>query len=431
MMTTHGAGNHLTIDAYLAALAARLTVEPIERATILEEIRSHLEAAASAEAAHGATLAEAESRAVANFGSAAATARSLNAALPVYWDMRRMLRGVALGALAIWVVWTLATFPFVVQMAAEPQFDGITSPAALLFSASPLGFGLFYTLLSGPWAALLILALFGAIAFTLGSHASSGWRAGLAFGLGVIVGMPFVPLSLLPLSQHFIVWTLLPVIFAIWLLVPYAVLAAWCGARIARIREGRRMRVTPITPITAPRAPRISRAALAGLVTLVALLGVNGWSFARARTPAPVVVGPTAAQQLANAQAMLPFAIRLPGYVPDGMTLRFVAAGVSDCNPCGPDDYDTAILEYSDSHDGWIRIMEQQHPLPVASATPDYSYNVVSATGYRQVWWLGVEEKTEQAISLTWNDGALEYDMSTNIQGPRPLLERIAASLSR
>src|SRR5690348_2363805 len=122
-MTSRDRSHATTIDAYLTALASRLTIEPAERETILEEIRGHLEEATAAEVERGATAAEAESRVVATFGAASSTARSINSALPIHWDMRRMLLGIAQGALAIWVVWTLATFPFVVPMAAEHQLD--------------------------------------------------------------------------------------------------------------------------------------------------------------------------------------------------------------------------------------------------------------------------------------------------------------------
>ena len=419
---------HPAIDAYLAALAARLTVEPTECATILEEIRGHLEEATASREARGATTAEAESRAVAAFGPARETARSLNAALPVYWDVRRMLLGIGQGVLAIWFIWTLATFPFVVQMAVAHRLDVDTSPASLLFMASPLGFGLFYALRDGPWAALLILALFGAVAFALGSRASSGWRAGLAFGLGVIVGMPFLPLSLVMPSSRFSILALVPIIIIIWLLTPYASFAAWLGALFARIRGSRRTRVAPVA---APRRRTLSRAALAGVVVLVALLGVNGWSVVRVLTPtpAPVVVAPSVAQQLAEAQASLPFTIRQPGYLPEGMTLTRVTPAYSNCNPCV--DYTVALLEYSDSHDNWIRVGELPHSLALAPTTTEFAFSAGSITGYHQVWWLGAEERTEQQTTVTWNDGILDYDVSTNMQLPQPMLERIAASFSQ
>ncbi|HEX5440284.1 MAG TPA: permease prefix domain 1-containing protein, partial [Ktedonobacterales bacterium] len=83
--TNETRANRGAIEAYLAALASKLTVEPAERATILEEARGHLEEAAAAGVARGAAPAEAEARAVAAFGPARETARAFNAALPVYW----------------------------------------------------------------------------------------------------------------------------------------------------------------------------------------------------------------------------------------------------------------------------------------------------------------------------------------------------------
>ncbi len=294
-MTSRERPPSATIDAYLAALAARLTVEPGERATILEEIRGHLEEAAAAEVARGSTAAEAEAGAVAAFGSAATTARSINSTLPVYWDMRRMLLGIVQGALAIWVIWTLATFPFVVPMVAGHQLDISTSPASLLFTASPLGFGLFYVLRNGPWAALLILAPFGAIAFVLGSRASRGWRAGLAFGLGVVVGLPFLLPAVVYTNSFIRPLSMLLVIVPIWLLAPYAVLAAWLGARTTRMRDAHALGRPPSTihavrgvATAAHGVRRLSSSLLVGLVLLVALLGATaGHSSARAQLRLP------------------------------------------------------------------------------------------------------------------------------------------------
>jgi HAAS domain-containing protein len=429
-MTSRDMTDTSPIDTYLAALENRLTVEPVERATILEEIRGHLEETTAAEMARGSTAAEAESRAVATFGDVSSTARSINSALPIYWDWRRMAWGVILGALAIWIIWTLATFPFVVPMATEHQLDVSTSPASLLFTASPLGFGLFYTLRNGPWVALLILVLFGAIAFALGSRASSGWRAGLAFGLGVVVGMPFLPLSLVLAPPPVGSLSLLPIIVIIWLLTPYAIFAAQLGARVARNRDRQRMRVAAIAT---PRRRSVSRFAFASLVVLVALLDVNGWSLVRALTPATTASSPYVEQQLASAQANLPFTIRQPSYLPAGMTLNMAHAGVSDCNPCV--GYTVAILEYRDSYDNWLTLTEEPSSLPSStltpSATPDFTVSSGTLTGYHQAWWLGAELRIEQQTMLAWNDGVLDYTMSTNMKLPTPVLEQIARSLSR
>ena len=365
-MTSRERPSSATIDAYLAALAARLTVEPDERATILEEMRGHLEEATVAEAARGAHRGGCGGARGGGVRFSRDNRPLINSTLPVYWDMRRMLLGIVQGALAIWVIWTLATFPFVVHFAAQPQFDAFTSPAALLFTASPLGFGLFYTLVDGPWAALLMLALFGAIAFALGSRASSGWRAGFAFGLGVIVGMPFLPVSLLPLGQHFTPWAnAVPGVLTIWgYALPFAVFAARLGARFAHTRNDRRMRVAAIIPT---QRRRIRRATLVGILVFVALLGVNGWSFVHSLTPDPTSAARVAAHELATAQAKLPFVIRQPGYLPDGMALKRVLPAVSDCNPCV--GYTVAILRYRDSHDNWIELTDSRTPCPSRQPT--------------------------------------------------------------
>ncbi len=444
-MTSRERMSSATIDAYLAALANRLTVEPAERATILEEIRGHLEEASAAETARGATEAEAETRAVASFGSVTVTARSINAALPVYWDLRRMVWGILLGALTIWVVWTLVTFPFLVQMATDHQLNTIDgSPGNLLFTASPLAFGLFYVLRDGPWAALLILALFGAIAFVLGSRASSGRRAGLAFGLGVVVGLPFLLPAIVYTNSFIRPLAMLPVIVPIWLLAPYAVLAAWLGARTAHMRDAHALGRPPSTiravrgvATAAHGVRRLSASMLAGLVLLVALLGANGWSLVRAATIAPPTTVPVS-QQFADAQRNLPFTIPQPSYLPDGAVLTRVDVDEAWCGQrCA------VTLNYRNPDGTWLELLMIPHnpsgplsmepgappPLPSSPDAPG-AFSSVSTVSYHQVWWLGDVEKTEQQRSLSWDDGTLQYGLITNGPVSADILRQIAASLS-
>ncbi|HET8906777.1 MAG TPA: permease prefix domain 1-containing protein [Ktedonobacterales bacterium] len=424
-----------TIDGYIAALAARLTVTPEAQATILEEIGGHLQDAAAAEQARGVPANEAEGRAVAAFGAVKETARSLNATLPVDWDLRRMAQGLLLGALSIWFTWTLVTFPFLVQMAIEHHLDTVaTLPGSLIFSASPLSFGLFYTLREGPWAALLIVALFGAIAFVLGSRASQGWRAGLAFGLGVFVSMPFLFLTFVFHDREILPQQMLPAIVPIWLLVPYAVGAASLGARIARRRNGRNLGHTSLA-MSAPR--RIPRAVVAGLIVLMMLLGFNGWSFVRATTMKPVV-NPPLAQQLAAAQRAVSFTIRQPRYLPAGTALTQVSIDSAWCGArC------SVSLEYLGPHGVYLDLGEIPHnpaessqPGPIAIPTPPTSpnapdaYSTMSTVGYHPVWWLGGVETQEPQSTLAWDDGNVFYILNTNGPLSADELRQIAASLA-
>lgn len=443
-MTTRDRSHATTIDAYLTALASRLTIELAERATILEEVRGHLEEATAAEVARGAAAAEAESRAVAAFGDVSSTARSINSTLPIYWDWRRMAWGVVLGALAIWIIWTLATFPFLVQMVAVHHLSNVSeAPGNLLFTASPLAFGLFYVLRDGPWAALLIVGLFGAIAFVLGNRASQGWRAGLALGLGVVVGMPFLLPALVYTNSFIRPLTMLPVIVPIWLLVPFAVVAAGIGARIARARDAHTLRRPPTTArLTRPTASghrrhrRLSTAIIVGLFLLVALLGVSGWSFVRAATIPPSPTIPVS-QQLASAQRQLSFTIRQPDYLPAGTTLTSVDVAEAWCARC------SVSLNYHISHGADIFLYEIPHnpsapasvgpdmppPLPSSPDAPE-AYSSVTAVSYHQVWWLGADDKTEQQRSLSWDDGTLQYGLITNAPLSADTLRQIALSLS-
>jgi hypothetical protein len=434
-MTTRDRTHIQTIDGYIAALAARLTVTPGARATILEEIGGHLQDAAAAQQARGVPADEAEGRAVAAFGAVKETARSLNAALPVDWDLRRMARGLLLGALSIWCTWTLVTFPFLVQMAIEHHLDTVdTLPGNLIFSASPLSFGLFYTLREGPWTALLIVVFFGAIAFVLGSRASQGWRAGLAFGLGVFVGMPFLFLTFVFHDREILPQQMLPAIVPIWLLVPYAVGAASLGARFARRRNGRDLSHASLA-MPAPR--RIPGTVVAGLIVLTMLVGFNGWSFARAATIKPVV-NPPVSQQLAAAQRAVPFTIRQPRYLPAGTILTQVQTADAWCGSrC------SISLDYRGPHGVWLNVSEIPHnpvelsqPGPFAIPTPPSSpnapdaYSTVSTVSYHPVWWLGGVETQEQQSSLAWDDGNVFYILNTNGPLSADELRQIAASLA-
>ena len=444
-MTSRDKTHTSAIDAYLTALAARLTVAPAERATILEEIRGHLEEASAAEVARGATEAEGQAHAVAAFGSVATAAHSINSALPVYWDLRRMAWGIVLGVLAIWVVWTLVTFPFLVQMVTDHQLNTIDgSPGNLLFIASPLAFGLFYVLRDGPWAALLILALFGAIAFVLGSRASNGRRAGLAFGLGVVVGLPFLLPAIVYTNSFIRPLAMLLFIVPIWLLVPYAIFAAWLGARTTQMRDAHALGRPPSAiravrgaATTAHGIRRLSASMLVGLVLLVALLGANGWSLVRAANIAPPVAVPVS-QQLADAQRNLPFTIPQPGYLPDGAVLTRVDMGEAWCGQrC------SVTLTYHNPDGTWLLLSVIPHdpsgplsmepgaspPLPSSPDAPD-AFSSVSVGSYHQVWWLGDVETTEQQRSLSWDDGTLEYGLITNGPLSADALRQIAASLS-
>ncbi|HKT39603.1 MAG TPA: hypothetical protein VJR48_14600, partial [Ktedonobacterales bacterium] len=340
-----------------------------------------------------------------------------------------------------------ATFPFLVQMVVEHRLPAVSgAPGDLLFTASPLSFGLFYVLRDGPWAALLIVGLFGASAFVLGTRASSGRRVGLAFGLGVVVGLPFLPLAPVFLSANGSSSSPLAVlVFAIpiWLLVPFAMGAAGIGARIARARDAHALRRPPTTArLTRPvagghrRERRLSPAIIVGLFLLVMLLGVSGWSFLRAAT---VPHSPTipVSQQLASAQQQLSFSIRQPGYLPAGTTLNDVTVDEAWCGRC------SVSLNYHISNGSYIMLYEIPHnPSEPASVGPDMppplstspdapgAYSSVTAVSYHPVWWLGGVEKTEQQRSLSWDDGILQYGIITNAPLSADTLEQIALSLS-
>jgi hypothetical protein len=223
------------IDAYLAELARRLSASPQARDALLEEVRGHLEETAARLEAQGAIAATAAEQAITAFGAPGAVAARFNAVHAVRWDLHRMLMGGLIGALSLYVVWTLVTYPLLVQLATQdmPTHDGSTA-LALLFRATPLAFGLFGVVSRDAlWLVPLLLLLFGALLFAWGRRARHSWRPGCAYGLGAVVGMPWL-LPAIPLQ-----WgrgslaALLLAVGALWLLLPYTMLASWAGGRTA------------------------------------------------------------------------------------------------------------------------------------------------------------------------------------------------------
>jgi HAAS domain-containing protein len=423
------------IETYLADIARRLAAQPETRDALIEETRSHLEEAAAQRMAQGASAETAKEQAVAAFGTPSVVAARLNTVHGVDWDRRRMLWGALVGALSVWIVWTLLTFPLLVQLAAQSALLGDdTSPAALLFSATPLAFGLFKVMEhDGLWVIAPLLLLIGATPFVWGRRARQPWRPGLAYGVGVIVGMPW----LLPAIPYQMQWSagspaaLLLIIGAVWALAPYAALASWLGNRSARFalssalpHSPRRIDSAALRAARAPRS-RFARLALPSIALLV-LLAANVASFARASALATQPQTPVA-EQLAIAQATLPFTIRLPGYLPDGATLVSVSVAQAYCGKCA------VSLLYASPHGAQLSIGEHPSGDPNAfmapPSAPDYSVSDVTAGGHKPIWWLGSEDTTEHQINLIWSDHGVDFFLGSNAYWPVETLDRIAGSL--
>jgi hypothetical protein len=418
----------MSIDTYLAQLAGRLSVAPATRAAILQEVHDHLEDAAQHRMASGMARAEAEEQVVAVFGDPAEVALRFNAVHPLHWDRQRFGVGILWGIAATWTLWTLLTYPVLVQTATQGQtLSSIdtSSPWSLFFAATPLSFGLFSVLaLYWYWFVPLFVLLYGLTPFVWARRAHHGWQPGLAFGLGVMLGFPWLLPAVIYRWQP---WnplaSLLPVV-GIWLLAPVAVFAGWLGYRSLRLRP-----VSPVAPrggrADAPSGPiRLTRAIALASCLVLALLALNSWSFVRAAGLHAAAALPPLSQQISAAQGNLSFTLREPSYVPQDLALVSVTATPGTClNPC-------VSLLYHGSHGAWLGILEiatTPTPLPYRTSA---SYQVSQGTvgDVRPTWWLGDDTTMEHQASVTWVKDGIDFILVTNGAVSVDDLERVAGS---
>lgn len=195
-------GDQMSIDRYIGQLATRLDVSDEERGATLQEVRAHLDELATSYMAEGATEAEAQRRAVETFGDVRRLGRRLSAARLVIWGKARWARGIALGALPSWLIWTAGTFPVMLYyQTLYPSYSrqpGGTltlvpiDPLNTFFQSIPPAGGAFYAYLTVGWAWLIPLVLLWLILpFAWGRRARQWWAPGLAYGLGVWLSMPW------------------------------------------------------------------------------------------------------------------------------------------------------------------------------------------------------------------------------------------------
>jgi hypothetical protein len=418
------------IDDYLARLAAEMTVDAAARDAILEEVRGHLEEAAARLGAGGSDTAAAEAQAIAAFGSPHRVGMRLNAVHPTDWSGRRLVLGVLWGVAVVWVLWTLLTYPLLVYFAInQPQTSefGALDPATMLFDATPLAFGLFRVLTYGsPLILLPFLLLYGSVPFVWGRRARQGWKPGLAFGLGVVVGLPWLlPGVVYHWDSANAAGSLLSLLMVggIWLLVPFAMLASWLGQRTANVRIGRTaiarsLRAAQSRPARWRRLPVY----LAAAVVLALLISGNVWAWGQASAAGRL---PPVAAQLRAAQAGLPFTIRQPSYLPRGLALSSVAVVQASCAPpCA------VSLIYEAPGGLQISLSESQglasgdYPAP-----PNYQVSDASVVDVHPVWWFGTETTTERQINLVWSAGGMDYFLGSNGKLPLDTLKDIAASI--
>ncbi|HZC76227.1 MAG TPA: hypothetical protein VE258_00680, partial [Ktedonobacterales bacterium] len=193
-----------------------------------------------------------------------------------------------------------------------------------------------------------------------------------------------------------------------------------------RASHARRLRAMP------PRAVRWRRvgAYVAVAVVLALLIAGNVWAWGEAAAAARV---PPVAVQLRAAQASLPFTIRQPGYLPQGLALTSVSAGQVGCATCGvsltyqaPGGVRVTLHELPVASPGDLPTPPHYQPLPTP---PNYQVSDVSVGGVHPIWWLGTETITERQINLAWSNGGMDYFLVSNGKLPLDTLKDIAASV--
>ncbi len=421
------------IEEYLATLERRLGMNAATRAQILDEVRAHLEEATAREAATGADRAGAETRAIDSFGAAKAVAERFNAVHPAEWDTLRFVKGVAWGAVASWFLWTLVTYPLLVWLTLQQGHipgnpPGVFSDPTLelLFYATPLAFGAFWALATSPllWLAPFLL-LYAAVPFAWGRHSRPVWRPGLAYGLGVVVGFPWMPPAV---AAHWMQMgagagvTALLATLAIWLLVPFAMLSSWLGSRLRLPDPWRRRDRLSSLQMRSPRRLPLARILTIGGALALLGLSVWAWTAAAAWGARPQ---PTAAEQLAAARRMVEFPIRLPATLPDGVRLASAQLPVGGCASC------SVTLIFQGAH-GEQLILDESDVIPANLAIPsppDYQVSQGGVTGEHPVWWLGERVTTEQQVNLVWTAGGMYYFLGSNGAFTPDELKQVAASI--
>lgn len=192
----------MSIDRYIGQLATRLEVSDEERGVALQEVRAHLEELAASFMTGGVDEAEAQRRAVATFGDVRRLGRRLSAAQLITWNKARWARGIALGALLSWAIWTLGTFPLnLYYQTLYPMYTGSLGGAMTLIPidpwrtfwlSTPPTSGAIFAYYTAGWLWLIpLILLYMMLPFIWGRRARRWWAPGLAYGLGVWLSMPW------------------------------------------------------------------------------------------------------------------------------------------------------------------------------------------------------------------------------------------------
>ncbi len=240
------------IEVYLQALGRRLHILAAERAVVLEEMRAHLEERAAHLHAAGMERVTAERAAVTAFGDVRVLARRLNNTHAQVWGAGRFARGLVLGALATWAIWTLGVYPLLAQQTIAILSDSTTPisptlPISVLIQSTPVADGGFWVFQQAGWPWLLpLLVVFCATPFVWGMRARRWWAPGLAYGLGAWLAVSwFIVILVVTLVQPTLDVPFQAEAQLALLAVPLALLAAGLGhalrwrGRAARVATAR------------------------------------------------------------------------------------------------------------------------------------------------------------------------------------------------
>jgi len=423
------------IDQYLEELRRELTVDAPTQEMILEEVRGHLLEATHERQAKGEDLTTAEEGAIRAFGSVPTVSGRYNAVHPQAWHRGAMLRGIAWGAVSSWIIWIGIAFPLIVFSAINdrnapiPTTDSNWLFGQILFKSMPFAYGLLQDISNAYWVLIPMLLLFGIIPFFWGMRASSGWRPGFSFGIGIICGYPWLLIS--PIYQALMSSEdnrlfLYLIVAIIWLLWPYAIAMSWLGHRAAQ-------------HFSRSAPSRMSRTVLAmgwpvtqHIIIISAILCLV-CACIGATTQLYRLTPKTIDQQLHDAQQNIPYVPYLPQFMAPGFVLVGVQNSLGQqaqtCDRC------YIIFEYRNIQGHELYLNEwngddfplSSNSMPIADGS--LQYETWSGGAIYNSWWLGVDIRQIHGVIIHWSKYQMHFLLSNTDNVSQTLLTQIAESV--
>ncbi len=243
---SHMQESQIPIERYLAELASRLDMSAEERAAALLEVRDHLEELAASHQADGADLLDAQRQAVREFGNVRRLGRRLSAGRLKQWGGSRWARGIVIGALLSWAIWTIGVFPVMVYYYTIHAMMPPPDLMSAFLQSTPVASGAFYAYLTLGWKWVLpLLLLYALVPFFWGGRARQWWAPGLAYGLGTWLSMPWGLLYWFLWNSGD--WAFQAESAIVLLALPLALVASLAGRAWRRERELRSALATAVT----------------------------------------------------------------------------------------------------------------------------------------------------------------------------------------